>query len=79
MEEFLKKRIFEKFEKKNREESLIAINISQKPRENFLKGRYLGKKFEKRQGRMSGDPATRDSSQKWLKFEVYSPLIWVAK
>ena len=48
MEEFLKKRIFEKFEKKNREESLIAINISQKPRENVLKGRYLGKKFEKR-------------------------------
>ena len=22
---------------------------------------------------------TRDSSQKWLKFEVYSPLIWGAK
>ena len=28
---------------------------------------------------MSGDPATRDSSQKWLKFKVYSPLIWGAK
>ena len=28
---------------------------------------------------MSGGGATRDSSQKWLKFEVYSPLIWGAK
>ena len=39
------------------------MNISQKPREEFWEEIFT----------------TRDSSQKWLKFEVYSPLIWGAK
>ena len=66
-EEFVRVGILGKFSEKNvREESLIAINISHKLREEFLKGRFLKKD-------------TRDSSQKWLKLEVYSPLIWGAK
>ena len=44
MKEFLKRRIFEK---KIREEYLVAINISQKPREEFLKGRFLGRNLKK--------------------------------
>ena len=63
-----------------KEESLVSINISQKSREELLKGRFLGRNlFKKNYGRISGGSAIRDSSQKWLRLEVYSPLIWGAK
>ena len=46
----------EEFSKKNiKEKSLVLINISPKPREEF---------FERNLS------ATKDSSQKWLKLEV---------
>jgi hypothetical protein len=38
------------FQKKIREESLVAINISQKPREELLKGRFLGGNLKKKIG-----------------------------
>ena len=44
----MKVRILGKISKKCLEESLVAINISQKPKREFLKGTFFGRKLFKK-------------------------------